>query len=1567
MGQVRLLAHDCNNCLDVYLSRGNPDIHLPKKGPLRYLLWGHWFLQKMIAQHQAAGQLKTLKERARDVGERRLRYSVKVPEKPASAAGDKEQDGGDDQLVVATATAVVDHSGDDGRAFFQPRTLDDYLEEKVVQWITTHILLHETSKRPKGSMIPSVSIVVAPEPDVDKDAGSIAHEALAIVRAENQFKSSVLVDIPSVHLDFMPLRPKEILYYILRELNKEPEHAKSPSQSQDEQEGEGTDEKQGDDEADKQYIERSRKWDIYFEKKELMKEVKRNIQAMQLKDKIEEIKKELEQGKSDKLLLWGPKKQMKKDDEKKKMKDKISEKNLGVLLLLLLKSATAAADGQDQERKNKDMPTLAPWYDDIVEEAAKKLQECIEKEEELEEEQQEEEEYEDYDEEYYVDEDDNSDGDEDEDEDDNEDDDDDKGPILLDSEQYANILREVFQKNSNSKPQQQGQQHDQDNTHTLGENQIKQIVEIEKAKLELLQQLLHARTSYNSKSPQAQEEDSLATAQATNSRTSKDPSTEKTDTAKTKSDGQDGNLQLLDPAAIAQGTIEKKEHAETSNTNKSLQAPEQGSLATGQATNFTMTVPEEGPSKKIIKKKGPAKLDGQDQNLEAIVQETKEKMEEVKWKINEQLKIRRIMDKIKKCLKDESAVIILKIHDRMIHDFPWDETRNALSFLDCIAGAVIVTNPSDSKQEYCYPQKQEPINYSLVGLYHDDILKRTSQKKHEKIIRDILDMCKLDEFCMKIFAHALYANPKRHIEDLNKLHSTLQKVSPNSPASIAKKVFKFSYNDLVKEYKSCLLYLAIFPLEYKIRRSTLIGRWVAEGLITTEDWLWSHSVCKAEKCFDNLIRRLLVHPVDFGATGEVKSCMVTKIIHGFITNIAEKQHIIVARLSHHLAQHFSIYNDLRPWLVALIQSLISSKSFPNHLPYSSLRGTNATQLPIEINNLQELEVLDIRQTKVPAKATRHIRLLKLKRLLAGDTDPSLSSTDIASVQVPEKVENMEHMEVLSNVKPLSSQDLKDIGTLYELRKLGLVIEDKDSHLRELFILISNLHKYLRSLSITLHSTTKREGTPYSRGYSYLLNATNRRLSSSNTEYHSLLKDPPKLLESLNISGTTQNVQLLQELLANGVKELVKVTLSNTSLKQDDLEVLGKLPKLRCFRLQDISCTNTKLTFNEVEFPRLKYFIFEGSSTTDISFQVEGTHGLEEIVLSLNIDGLPNMEHELEEHKSNNTATNTNTIAAATTGVSGLPTQEQNKSNTTTTTTTNATTTTTTEVNVLPKLEQESNKNDTTTVAATTTTTTTTDDATTTTDDATVTTDSTTTKVNVLPKLEQESNNNDTATVAATTTTVVDSLPKLEEQKSNNSTTTINTTTGVDSLPKQEEHDLHPITTTRNSVLLSLFDNNAKQIAKVTLRGTLLKEDALRKLAKKPKLRCLVLLEKSYDESNLTFNEDDFPKLNILIVNCSNINKINFTTRSAPKLEKIIWTFAKDRTDYSLSGINNLPKLKDFEFYGDAVPHQVREELNKHRNKPILKKNKPENQEQEIGNTPEEKGTTCFPFCWKNKV
>ncbi|XP_044359200.1 disease resistance protein Pik-2-like [Triticum aestivum] len=141
MNQVRLLAQDCNNCIDLYLYRRNPDIHGARGGLEGYLWWAPWFLRKLAAQHRAADQLRKLKERARDVSKRRLRYGVEVPAKSgegqsasssswAAAAEDDEEDS-DGQLMRAMATGG--HSGP--RAFIQPRTLDDYVKAKLWEWI----------------------------------------------------------------------------------------------------------------------------------------------------------------------------------------------------------------------------------------------------------------------------------------------------------------------------------------------------------------------------------------------------------------------------------------------------------------------------------------------------------------------------------------------------------------------------------------------------------------------------------------------------------------------------------------------------------------------------------------------------------------------------------------------------------------------------------------------------------------------------------------------------------------------------------------------------------------------------------------------------------------------------------------------------------------------------------------------------------------------------------------------------------------------------------------------------------------------------------------------------------------------------------------------------------------------------------------------------------------------------------------------------------------------------------------------------------------------------------------
>ncbi|VAH68096.1 unnamed protein product [Triticum turgidum subsp. durum] len=553
--------------------------------------------------------------------------------------------------------------------------------------------------------------------------------------------------------------------------------------------------------------------------------------------------------------------------------------------------------------------------------------------------------------------------------------------------------------------------------------------------------------------------------------------------------------------------------------------------------------------------------------------------------------------------------------------------------------------------------------------------------------------------------------------------------------------------------------------------------------------------------------------------GNVKSCVVSDPVHGFITTIARKQHIVETRLSHHLARHFSIFNDLQlrssdridqffkglseSSQVSLLKVLdlegcqcflekkqrylkeICSKMLL--LKYLSLRRTNITQLPSEINNLRELEVLDIRETNVPPHATAHILLLKLKRLLAGHIDPSNFESN---PQIPHRIDKMVNMEALHNVKAKQSHDLKDIGRLWQLRKLGVVIDDTDNHLRNLLKAISDLHECLCSLSITIPVAGPHEA----------------ELPEVNVSY---LKKHPKILESLSIKGTTQKGRLLPMFIKGDNNKLAKITLCHTLLSQDDLEVLAKLPKLRCVRLQHILCIEHKLNFKKGEFGCLKYLLVEDSDLTNITFEDEAASELEKMVLSI------------------------------------------------------------------------------------------------------------TSKCSI---------------------------------------------SGVDCLLNLKELEL-------NSSFCGSLLGDAKQISKLTLRGTLLEQDALQTLAKKPNIRSLVLLDKSFrrSQNKITLKKDEFLWLNLLVVDCSAITKIVFTRGSAPRLKKIVWS-----SSTSLSGINKLPRLKELKFnfngVGDQVPVEVREAIKNHKNKPSLKLNGPETQDKAKGDEQEDDdGAAKSSFCWKKQV
>ncbi|CAL4982860.1 unnamed protein product [Urochloa decumbens] len=1491
MKQVRDLAHDCSNCIDRYLQRGDPAIHRARSGLRRYAWWAYWLVQEMLAQHTAAVRLRELKERARDVGNRRLRYGVELPGKSSSEAAadvlagrqEKEDDddddddggGGDiqDQAIVAADSSYY------RRRILEPCSLEDYCARKLGDWLELQAKI-----KMEGPM-PSISIVV---PDAES-ASAIAHEAVHLAQA-HCFEKPVLIDLPKAHYSWdLPLLTSETLSYILHVCKKDPRSAYEHRES------------------------------VFDDMGTQISGIDINAKIMEIVSKVEEVEKNIVEAERSNKIEEGSKSSIS------------SEEPLGVLLQALrLIVPWEPHLPQDQEQLS--------WFEQSVKKTAKLLKWHMEEPK--------------------------------------------KPSICLHVTQYEDILRKAYPDPANaSKPEEVGRSA-ATKSETMPLPQ-KEVTHNHKITLEIIREL--------PPKPQPLPGSTVGKQQ--------DKSDDKDETKKGE------HVDEIPPEnektrLMIKGTIDMI----TLDIIGGRELLEGSYHAANKQANTGAPGVESGINNRAIA---------------AAIEETKDILRyRIRWLIRGQLMFKGIVDKIKMHLKGIKKTLII-LQDEKDYVSRWEETRNALGLLgdpatsSSIAVMIITTNNQKAK-EYCYPEG-EPITYSLVGLYHDIVLQLTSLqqvhaededgKNNSKILHGILDKCDPHEFCMKMFAHALYANPHRSKEELQRLHDNLQH-SKKSLSTNARKIFKFSYRDLPREHKTCLLYLAVFPQGQKIRRSVLIGRWLTEGLITKEDW--PTAVRHAERCFDALIDRWLVQPGDIGAAGKVKNCMLDDLIHGFITKAAKKHHILDARLSHLWARHFSIFNGLRLRASDSIDKFVMNlPTYSPQLPllklldlegcscldknnrylkdicskillvkYLSLKGTNITHLPNEINKLHELEVLDIQGTKVPEYETRDIVLLKLRRLLAGHVGPSSSSKgklvrdneQFSYVRIPQKIEKMEHMEVLSKVKASrNGGELKDISKLWQLRKLGVVIDDKEAHLRNFLCAISDLNDSLQSLSITLPETKSQGANP--------------NLKILPEDIYSRLTQPPKPLESLSINGVTHRVRLLP-LLATGSNELAKVTLSRTLLTQDELVILAVLPKLRCFRFRHNAYCEKELTFKEDEFIHLKYFLVEGTNVsgaeesmtqTDIKFEEAAASELEKIVLSFsNIRSLCGIG-SLTKLKELELKCNKFLLSFAHDGAShmenngdGAPPKKNTQNGTPLQNTQNRVVEQNTQNGAMEQNTQNEDPEQNTQNGAVE-------------QDTQHKTPQQNTQSGVVEQNTQDGAPQSRAMEQNTQNGVVEQNAQnkapeqnteswfifkekefeqlkyflIEDSKITNIifkegaapklerivlslTNEKSKLTGVKNLSKLKEIEL-----TGGNFLLSLFQE-ASQIAKVTLRDTHLKKDDLKSFPMKPNLRCLVLLDNSYDQSQISFDEHEFPKLDLLIVKCPKINSINFTNKSVPNLEKIVWSFSKME---SLSGINYLPKLQELEFNGEIVLRKVRKDIMAHKGRPILRHRKPQQQDK----------------------
>ncbi|XBH81673.1 hypothetical protein VPH35_107193 [Triticum aestivum] len=496
------------------------------------------------------------------------------------------------------------------------------------------------------------------------------------------------------------------------------------------------------------------------------------------------------------------------------------------------------------------------------------------------------------------------------------------------------------------------------------------------------------------------------------------------------------------------------------------------------------------------------------------------------------------------------------------------------------------------------------------------------------MVSTIAALCQHDVFAMKMVQHLFYADSISDLTQIENIVAILRDCQ-RSNQNLGKQMLRFSYNKLPTKYKRCLLYLTIFPEGDIIRKTAVCRRWIAEGLIPSRENRADH---EADCCFDVLFSSGFIQPREISDMGKIKAFTLHPIVREAITRIARDLNFVDTVLLSDLNRHLPIHNRTRvqashrkhsvqaadgSGIVACLAYLAKSPQWQlmkmldlqgcrglkkQHLKsickiillkYLSLRNTDITELPKQIEKLQCLETLDIRQTTVRSFATKSVMLPMLKRMLAGQSNNSGKFQEsFTAVHLPSGIRGMKKLEILSRVVSDKVDNLTDVGHLLRLRKLGVILSGKKGGLGLLFQQIEKLHGCLRSLSIQINQPPKVEDT-------------------LGAEEVTTLILPPKLLQSLNVSGIASGLLLwIAEL-----DQLTKLTLRETYLTENYIRILGKLAALSCLRLRRNSYTESGLKFKEGEFKRLKSLVVDGDIITNITFDTEAAPKLTTIVWS----------------------------------------------------------------------------------------------------------------------------------------------------------------------------------------------------------------------------------------------------------------------------------------------------------------------------------------------------------------
>ncbi|CAM0908866.1 unnamed protein product [Alopecurus aequalis] len=412
--------------------------------------------------------------------------------------------------------------------------------------------------------------------------------------------------------------------------------------------------------------------------------------------------------------------------------------------------------------------------------------------------------------------------------------------------------------------------------------------------------------------------------------------------------------------------------------------------------------------------------------------------------------------------------------------------------------------------------------------------------------------------------------------------------------------------------KPCILYLSIFPRNHIIRRKRLMRRWIAEGYCRDKDGKFAEE--EAKRHFSELLELAIIQQAQRLTTSTLMNDTKTVQCQGFIREYIVSQglqenlvlelggscalntlragrHLIIlksydgnrivfdsidfSRLRSMTVlgkwKSFFISEGMKVLRVLDLEDASKDVTFGDlekigkhlrRLKFLSLRGHSEIYfLPPSLGNLRQLQTLDVWGTSIAALPPSITKLQKLQYICAGrGTTVLVSTLPVSSsclagswihprrvgVWVPPGMGRLTGLHTLGVVNVAASRRnsvLEELEKLTQLRKLGVSGINAENSTK--FLSAIKGHFHLDSLSVRLEDNNNNQG--------FLADM--------------VTLPPLDNLWSLKLYGLGNKLPAWGE--SHRLSKLTQLDLEMTALAENDINFLGKLPRLCILRVKQL--------------------------------------------------------------------------------------------------------------------------------------------------------------------------------------------------------------------------------------------------------------------------------------------------------------------------------------------------------------------------------------------------------------